>query len=99
MEQVSHCLLSGPLQADRVGGVQFWLCRGCGEASKQTSSQHYSFSPLQTTAGQGQPGTAAEQMSQGRCQAGLCSWDSWTTGVSHRSRNVFAKCNHHDISP
>lgn len=46
VEQVSHCSSSGPQQADRVGGVQLWLCRGCVEASKQSNSQHCSFSPL-----------------------------------------------------
>lgn len=47
-EQVSHCLLSGPPQGDRVGGVQFWLHRSLGkQAIKQSSSHHYSCSHLQ----------------------------------------------------
>lgn len=47
-EEVSHCLLSGPPQGDRVGGVQFWLHRSWGkQASKQSSSHHYSCSHLQ----------------------------------------------------
>lgn len=43
-EQVSHCLLSGPLQGVRVGGVLFWLHRSLGkQAIKQPSL--FLFSP------------------------------------------------------
>lgn len=70
--------------------------RGSKQAIKQPTL--FFLSPC-NTAGQGQPGTPAEQMPQGRYQASPCSWDSRTTGVSHRSRNVFAVCNHHNISP
>jgi len=99
MEQVSHRLLSGPLQADRVGGVQFWLRRGCEGKQASNQAANIALSLPCNIAVQGQPGTPAEQMSQGGYQAGPCSWDSKTTGVSHRSRNLFAVCDHHDISP